>query len=188
MSGARRRWVGAVGAGLRPAPTCNRWRMSRRQGERASRFQVEIEAGVRSAAVAFRDNHVEASVSTAVRLWWTSHLRGQRFAQLVRQAYDVTQARISVGGVERGEAGRREAMAYFLTVLRDLVTNAARHAEVRRSQRVARSADPRRRCRLIDGVGNLNGWHLRAHSMRSATATGWSQCGHDPPGPTRRQN
>ena len=88
--------------------------MSRRQGERASRFQVEIEAGVRSAAVAFRDNHVEASVSTAVRLWWTSHLRGRRFAQLARQAYDVTQVCISLGGVERGDAGRREAMPYFL--------------------------------------------------------------------------
>jgi len=105
--------------------------MSRRQSERASRFQVEIEEGVRSAAVAFRDNHVEASVSTAVRLWWTSHMRGRRFTQLVRQAYDVTQARISLSAIERGDAGRREAMPYFLAVLRDLVTNDAgtRHAE-----------------------------------------------------------
>ena len=79
--------------------------------------------------MAFRDNHVEASVSAAVRLWWTSHLRGRRFAQLVRQAYDLTQARISLSGVERGDAGRREAMPYFLAVLRDLVTNAARPAE-----------------------------------------------------------
>ena len=108
--GRRRRWVGAVGAGLRPAPTYIVGGMSRRQAERASRFRVEIEDGVRSAAVAFRDNDAEASVGAAVRLWWTSHLRGRRFAELVRQAYDVTQMRISVGAIERGDAGRREAM------------------------------------------------------------------------------
>ena len=119
------------GGGAPPCPHVYRWRMSRRQSERASRFQVEIEAGVRSAAVAFRDNHVEASVSTAVRLWWTSHVRGRRFAEVVRQAYDVTQARISLGAIERGDAGRREAMPYFLAVLRYLVTHDAgtRHAE-----------------------------------------------------------
>ncbi len=100
--------------------------MSRRQGKRASRFQVEIEEGVRRAAVAFRDNDVEASVGTAVRLWWTSHLRGRRFVQLVFQAHDVTLARISVGAVERGDAGRREAMPYFFAVLRDLVTQDGR--------------------------------------------------------------
>ena len=119
--GRRRRWVGEVGAGLRPAPTYIVGGMSRRQAERASRFRVEIEDGVRSAAVAFRDNDVEASVGAAVRLWWTSHLRGRRFAELVRQAYDVTQMRISVGAIERGDAGRREAMPYFLSVLRHLV-------------------------------------------------------------------
>ena len=48
-------------------------------------------------------------------------LRGRRFAELVRQAYDVTQVRISLGAIERGDAGRREAMPYFLAVLRDLV-------------------------------------------------------------------
>jgi hypothetical protein len=111
--------------------------MSRRQNERTSRFQVELEDGVRSAAVAFRDNDVEASVSTAVRLWWTSHLRGRRFVELVRQARDVTQARISLGDVERGSAGQREAMPYFLAVLRDLASNDAKtqhspHAEARR--------------------------------------------------------
>jgi hypothetical protein len=84
--------------------------MSRRQSERASRFHGEIEDGVRSAAVAFRDNDVEASVSAAVRLWWTSHLRGRRFAELVHRAYDVTQVRISLGTIESGDAGRREAM------------------------------------------------------------------------------
>jgi hypothetical protein len=110
--------------------------MSRRQSERTSRFQAEIEDGVRRAALAFRDNDAEASVSTAVRLWWTSHLRGRRFAQLVRQAFDVTQARISLGVVERGDAGQREAMPYFLAVLRDLVANDVttrhpEHAEVR---------------------------------------------------------
>ena len=56
--------------------------MSRRQTERGSRFQVEIEDGVRLAAVYFRDNDVEASVNTAVRLWWASRLRGRRFWQL----------------------------------------------------------------------------------------------------------
>jgi hypothetical protein len=110
--------------------------MSRRQSERTSRFQTEIEDGVRSVAVAFRDNAVEASVSTAVRLWWSSHLRGRRFAQLVRQAFEVTQARISLGVVERGDAGQREAMPYFLAVLRDLATNDAnppqpQHAKAR---------------------------------------------------------
>jgi hypothetical protein len=95
--------------------------MSRRQRERTSRFQVEIEAGVRAAAAAFRDNDADASVSTAVRLWWTSRLRGRRFAQLVQQAKAVTQQRISLSVVERGEPGRRQAMPYFFAVLRDLV-------------------------------------------------------------------
>jgi hypothetical protein len=95
--------------------------MSRRQHERASRFQIDIEEQVRIAAVTFRDNDVEASIDVAVRLWWTSRLRGRRFAQLLRQARDVTQQRISLSVVERGEPGRREAMPYFLVVLRDLV-------------------------------------------------------------------
>ena len=95
--------------------------MSRRQQERASRFLGEIETGVRSAAVELRDNNIEASVAAAVRLWWTSRLRGRRFAQLVYQARDVTQECISLGVVQRGEAGRREAMPYFFAVLRDLV-------------------------------------------------------------------
>jgi len=94
--------------------------MSRRQGERASRFQVEIERGVRSAAAEFRDHDVEGSVTTALRLWWTSQLRGRYFAQLVHQARDVTRQRISLGVVEQGEPGRREAMPYFFAVLRDL--------------------------------------------------------------------
>jgi hypothetical protein len=42
--------------------------MSRRQAERTSRFQVQIESGVRSASTAFRDNDVEASASTVIRL------------------------------------------------------------------------------------------------------------------------
>jgi hypothetical protein len=95
--------------------------MSQRQRERTSRFQVEIEMGVRSAALDFCDNDVEASVTTAVRLWWTGHLRGRRFAQLVYQARDVTRQRISLSVVEHGEPGRREAMPYFFAVLRDLV-------------------------------------------------------------------
>src|SRR4051794_20661980 len=95
--------------------------MSRRQGERTSRFQAEIESGIRSAATAFRDNDVEASITTAVRLWWASRLRGRRFAQLVQAARDVTQQRISLGVIGKGEAGQRQAMPYFFAVLRDLV-------------------------------------------------------------------
>jgi hypothetical protein len=95
--------------------------MSRRQQERASRFLSEIETGVRSAAVELRDNDIEASVATAVRLWWTSRLRGRRFAQLVYQARDATRQRISLGVVQLGEPGRRAAMPYFFAVLRDLV-------------------------------------------------------------------
>jgi hypothetical protein len=71
--------------------------MSRGQHERASRFQLDIERDVRIAAAAFRDNDVETSITSMVRLWWTSRLRGRRFAELVRQAHDVTQARLSLG-------------------------------------------------------------------------------------------
>ncbi|MBV9602849.1 MAG: hypothetical protein JOZ87_39175 [Chloroflexi bacterium] len=84
---------------------------------------AEIEAGVRSAALAFRADDVDASVGAAFRMWWMSQLRGRRFAQLVREAYEITQARISLGSVERGEAGHRQAMPYFLAVLQDLVAN-----------------------------------------------------------------
>src|SRR5438128_614532 len=98
--------------------------MSRRQRERGSRFQIDIEEQVRIAAATFRDNDVEASIDVAVRLWWTSRLRGRRFAQLLGQAREVTQQRISLGVVERGEPGRRQAMPYFLAVLRDLTDKA----------------------------------------------------------------
>ena len=94
--------------------------MSRRQHERTSRFVGEIDSSVRSAAVELRDNNVEASIATAVRLWWTSRLRGRRFAQLVYQARELTRRRISLGVVEHGEPGRREAMPYFFAVLCDL--------------------------------------------------------------------
>jgi hypothetical protein len=97
--------------------------VSERQSQRGSRFGAEIEASVRSAALAFRADDVDASVNAAIRMWWTSHLRGRRFAQLVREAYEITQARISLGSVERGEAGHREAMPYFLAVLQNLVAN-----------------------------------------------------------------
>ena len=53
-------------------------------------------------------------------MWWTSRLRGRRFAQLLQQARQVTQQRISLGAIERGRPGRREAMPYFLAVLRQL--------------------------------------------------------------------
>jgi hypothetical protein len=52
--------------------------MSHRQSERSSRFQAQIETSIRSAAAVFRDNDVEASVSTAIRSWWTSRMRGRR--------------------------------------------------------------------------------------------------------------
>ena len=107
--------------------------MSRRQNERASRFLVDIEQQVRSAATTFRDNDVEASTAVAMRLWWTSRLRGRRFAQLLRQARDVTQARISTGVVELGEPGRRQAMPYFLAVLRSLVNQELRTSRLRPS-------------------------------------------------------
>jgi hypothetical protein len=92
-----------------------------------------IETGVRSAALDFGDNDVEASVATAVRLWWTSRPRGRRFAQLVQQAREVTRQRISLGIVQRGEPGRRKTMPYFFAVLCDLVDqerSVAAHASV----------------------------------------------------------
>ncbi len=98
--------------------------MSRRQRERGSRFEIDIGEQVRIAAATFRDNDVEASIDVAVRLWWTSRLRGRRFAQLLGQAREVTQQRISLGVVARGEPGRRQAMPYFLAVLRDLTDKA----------------------------------------------------------------
>jgi hypothetical protein len=48
-------------------------------------------------------------------------MRGRRFAQLVQHAHDVTQQRISLGVIQKGEPGQREAMPYFFAVLRDLV-------------------------------------------------------------------
>jgi hypothetical protein len=106
--------------------------------ERPSGFRVEIEDGVRNAAVAFRDNDTESSVTTAVRMWWTSRLRGRRFAQLVQQARDVTHKRISLGVVEYGAPGQREAMPYFFSVLGDLVDQAQRRLEQRSDRRRAR--------------------------------------------------
>ena len=61
-----------------------------------------------------------------IRWWWSSRLRGRRFAQLIHQARELTQERISLGAVERGEAGRREAMPYFFAVLWDLVNQEQR--------------------------------------------------------------
>jgi hypothetical protein len=125
------------GGGAPPFPHVRRGGMSRRQMERQSGFLVEIEDGVRNAAAAFRDNDVEASVTTAVRLWWTSRLRGRRFARLVYEARDVTQKRISLGIVGQGEPGRREAMPYFFAVLRDLVDQARRGLAQRSDRRRA---------------------------------------------------
>ena len=87
---------------------------------------------MRRAAVDFRDNDVEASVDAAVRLWWNSRLRGRRFSRLICQARELTKARISLGRVEHGEPGQREAMSYFFAVLHDLVE------QNRRSRRLTR--------------------------------------------------
>src|SRR5437870_2339211 len=119
---------GAEGAGrglgraLRPSPVSGR-PMRSRSSERASRYRAEIELDVRSAATKFRDNDQEASVATAVRVWWSSGMRGARFAELIRRATEITQARISLGTVQRGGAGRREAMPYFFEVLRHLAND-----------------------------------------------------------------
>jgi hypothetical protein len=110
--------------------------MSRRQNERTSRYQAEIESRIQGAAAAFRDNDVDASVTTAIRLWWTSRLRGRRFAQLVGQARALTQQRISLSAIQKGDPGRREAMPYFFAVLRELIDRERLHA--------GRRADPRR--------------------------------------------
>jgi hypothetical protein len=110
--------------------------MSRRQSERTSRFQAQIEGDIRSTATAFRDNDVEASITTAIRLWWASRMRGRRFAQLVRQARGVTQQRISLGVIQKGESSRRAAMPYFFAVLRELIDQEPLYA--------GRRADPRR--------------------------------------------
>ena len=88
--------------------------------ERALRYRSEIGLAVRAAAVKFRDNDQDASVMRAFRMWWSSGIRGPRFAQLIQQATDVTQARLSLGVVRRGGAGRRQAMPYFFEVLHEL--------------------------------------------------------------------
>jgi hypothetical protein len=130
--GRRRRREGS-GEGAPPLPVSDQ-PMRYRQLERTVRYRAEIELGVRSAATKFRDNDQEASVATAIRLWWASRLRGPRFAQLIRRATDVTQARISLGTVQRGEAGRREAMPYFFEVLRDLARNERQTKRVENSR------------------------------------------------------
>jgi hypothetical protein len=102
--------------------------------ERALRYRSEIGLAVRAAAVKFRDNDQDASVVRAFRMWWSSGIRGPRFAQLIQQATDVTQARISLGAVQRGGAGRRQAMPYFFEVLRGLTKDdrqERRHASAR---------------------------------------------------------
>jgi hypothetical protein len=88
--------------------------------ERALRYRAEIECSVRAAALKFRDNDEDASMARAFRMWWSSGMRGPRFAQLIQRATEVTQARVSLGAVERGHPGRREAMPYFFEVLRGL--------------------------------------------------------------------
>lgn len=108
--------------------------MSHGQSVRTSRFRTDIECTVASAATAFRDSDMEASIDTALRLWWTSRLRGRRFAQLVTQARHITQERISLGVIQHGQPGRRQAMPYFFAVLRDLIAHDSR-ARRRRAHR-----------------------------------------------------
>ncbi len=97
--------------------------MRDRLSERSLRYRAAIALDVRSAATKFRDNDQEASVATALHEWWSSGVRGPRFAQLIQRATEITQDRISLGNVQRGGAGRREAMPYFFEVLRELVSN-----------------------------------------------------------------
>jgi len=105
--------------------------VSVRQREQASRFAEEIEIDVRSAAEKFRDNDPNASVSAVLHLWWSTRLRGRTFAALVREATTITSGRVSLGTVNRGDPGRREAMPYFHAVLRDLAGSAQqRRADV----------------------------------------------------------
>src|SRR5438132_12959460 len=87
--------------------------MPNESSERTLRYRAAIELGVRTAASKFRDNDPEACVATAMRLWWSSGVRGRRFAQLIGRATDITQVRISLGTVQRGRAGCREAMPYL---------------------------------------------------------------------------
>jgi hypothetical protein len=108
--------------------------MRNRTSERALCYRAEIELGMRDAAIKFRDNDLEASVARAFRLWWSSGVRGPRFAQLIQRATDVTQARISLGAVQRGQAGRREALPYFFEVLRGLANDERQKLCVARSR------------------------------------------------------
>ena len=107
--------------------------MSRRQSERNSRYLLDIDRELRAASAAFRDNDVEASIALAVQLWWSSGLRGRQFAQLMHQARDITQMRISIGAVEHGGPGQRLAMPYFVAVLRGLVNQARRSLTLHRA-------------------------------------------------------
>jgi hypothetical protein len=118
--------------------------MSRRQQERASRFLVKIEAGMQAAAMRFRDSDEDRSSDAAVRLWWTSRLRGRPVAKLIQQARRITQERVSLGSVQHGKPGRREAMPYFFVVLR------ARPSRFRRRPRSACRATPT--SRGIEGI------------------------------------
>ena len=84
---------------------------------------------------------LEASVNAALRLWWTSRLRGRRFARLVVTARRITQEPVSLGSVQRGEPGRGRAMAYFFAVLHDLVDQDALARNATRSAMYARDGD-----------------------------------------------
>ena len=119
--GRRRRREGSGGA-LGPSPVSGR-PMRNRQSERASLYRAEIELGIRSASTKFRDNDQEVSVMSAMRLWWSSGVRGPRFALPIQRATEITQARISLGAIQQGRPGRREAMPYFFEVLRHLAND-----------------------------------------------------------------
>lgn len=99
--------------------------MSQRQRERYSRYRHVIETLVHGAATSFRDDDPERPSLSARRMSWTSRLRGRTFCRLVEDAARITRQRVSASNVESGEPGRREAMPYFLAVLRQLATEAA---------------------------------------------------------------
>jgi hypothetical protein len=97
--------------------------VSSQQKARMSRSTGDVETLVLSAANRFWDNDPNRSVRTALRLWWRSHVRGRRFVQLVQEATKRTSERVSLGVVQQGVPGRREAMPYFFAILSDLVCN-----------------------------------------------------------------
>jgi hypothetical protein len=72
----------------------------------------------------FRDDSPERSIETAHHLWWNSHIPLGTFVDLLDRAALVTKQTISSGRLRRGEPGARDAMPYFLRVLKTLCDEA----------------------------------------------------------------